>query len=170
MVMVLIAVAVAVPAAAGTTASGASGAAPACRTSALKVFLRGGSGGAAGSVYEGLDFVNRGGAACTLRGYPGVSFVDGAHHQVGAAARRTAPPQATTVTLKPGARASVILRTTETANYPPSRCRPQSVRGLRVYPPGQTRSAFVAAPGRFCSSARTPQLSVTAVVAGAPAG
>jgi hypothetical protein len=34
-------------------------------------------GAAAGSVYIPIDFTNTSGSACTMEGYPGVSFVRG---------------------------------------------------------------------------------------------
>jgi hypothetical protein len=153
---------------AGVARGSSSASTPACRTTNLKVYLGGGDGGAAGSVYVGLNFINKGASACTLGGFPGVSFVDAHHHQVGAAASRTTPPQAKTITLKPQARASVVLRITETGNYPKSTCRAVAARGLRVYPPGERRSAFVVDHTSVCSSARTRQLSVTAIQLGAP--
>jgi len=166
MVMVLLG-AVAAGATTARAMRGSTGA-PACTTGRLKVFLGGGPGGAAGSVYVGLHFVNKGTASCALTGYPGISFVGADHRQVGAAARRATPPQPHHVTLAPGRQASVILRITETANYPTSACRPKLARGLRVYPPGNTRSTFVTARRSVCSSSRTPQLTVTPVVSGAP--
>jgi hypothetical protein len=168
--MVMVLTGVAVGAAAGGPAHGATGAAGAagCTTGRLKVFLGGGPGGAAGSVYLGMHFVNKSTTRCSLTGFPGVSFVDAQHHQVGAAAQRTTPPSAHRVTLAPGSQASVILRVTQTANYPSATCRPKAVRGLRVYPPGQTRSTFVPARRAVCSSRTIRQLSVTPLVAGAP--
>lgn len=166
MVMVLVGAAVAaVPASHGM---GGTTAATRCTTGKLKVFLGGGPGGAAGSVYVGLHFVNAGTANCALKGFPGVSFIDAQHHRVGAAAQRTTPPAARHITLRPGAQASVVLRITQTENYPTSTCKPKLARGLRVYPPGSTRSTFVTEPRSVCSSSRTPQLSVTALAAGAP--
>jgi hypothetical protein len=150
----------------GATAASSSTSPPSCSTSHLHIFLGGGSGGAAGSVYTGLNFTNTGTTTCTLRGFPGVSFIDGSHHQLGASAQRTTPPSSHTITLHPGAHASSILRITQTANYPRSTCKPVAARGLRIYPPGATRSAFVTYRHPVCWATSIHQLSVTATRAG----
>ncbi len=97
-------------------ASGASGAdAPApCTTGKLKVYLGGGSGGAAGSVYEGLNFVNEGSAACTLRGYPGVSDVSASGRELGSPASRVRGVHIKTVTLKRGGSVKAAVGLTDT--------------------------------------------------------
>jgi hypothetical protein len=52
------------------------------------------------------------------------------------------------------------------ANYDAAVCRPTPVRGLRVYPPGDTAALFVPAEGTGCAG--TPpgdQLSVQTLTA-----
>ncbi len=78
------------------TPSGSTGAASAsaaaarpCRTSQLTASLGTGTGAAAGHVYPFLVLTNKAATACTVTGYPGVSFVgDGNGTQLGAAATR----------------------------------------------------------------------------------
>jgi hypothetical protein len=98
----------------------------------------------------GLQFRNVGSSACTLYGYPGVSWVAGADgHQVGAPAVRQPDISGSaeqTVTLAPGALASAPLDIVDASVIPPSQCKPVPVRGLRVYPPGETAALFLSLP------------------------
>lgn len=98
----------------------------------------------------GLQFRNVGSSACTLYGYPGVSWVAGADgHQVGAPAVRQ--PDITggaeqTVTVAAGALASAPLDIVDASVIPPSECKPVPVLGLRVYPPGEQAALFFSLP------------------------
>jgi hypothetical protein len=98
----------------------------------------------------GLRFRNSGSSSCTLDGYPGVSWVAGTDgHQVGAAAQRQSDNSGSAeqaVTLAPGALASAPLDIVDAAVIPPAECKPVPVRGLRVYPPGQTAALFLPLP------------------------
>ena len=145
------------PAAASTSTAG-------CLTKNLS-FSIGTSEGAAGSVYEPLRFTNNGSAACTLRGYPGVSFVTGGSgQQVGADATRNPQHATVTVTLAPGATAESIVQVVNHMNYSPAQCKAADVSGFRVYPPGETEAAYV--PFDQASSAcstNVTQLTVEAV-------
>jgi hypothetical protein len=156
------------PTGATTTPAATSTPAPArCATSDLSVRL-GSAGGAAGSVYEPIVFTNNGAGTCSLSGYPGVSFLaTKSGPQVGAPASRNQQHPATSVSLAPGATASAMLQVAEEANYPDATCKPTTVTGLRVYPPGQTQAAYVAfaQPQKACST-QVDQLTVEAVVAG----
>jgi hypothetical protein len=98
--------------------------------------------GAAGHVFWPIVFTNTSATACTLRGYPGVSAVAGDDgHQVGAPARRE-PRTVTTVTLHAqGGTASALLNHTDADIPAPALCHKATVRGFRVYAPGQ-RLAF----------------------------
>src|SRR3954453_7080072 len=125
-----------------------------CTTGNLSVHL-GAAGGAAGSTYEPLVFTNKGSATCTLDGYPGVAFVaPSTGKQVGAAASRNPQYAASLVTLAAGASASAMLQIANHANYPASTCKPTTVSGLRVYPPGATTALYVAfnSAQKACSS------------------
>lgn len=133
---------------------------PNCATSELKGSL-GQEEGAAGSVYAPLLLTNIGTRTCELRGFPGVSYVAGADgHQVGPAAAMDGP-RGGEVVLKPGAAAAAQLQLANVANFDAAACQPTPVRGLRVYPPGDTASLYIARAGTGC--AITPpgnQLSV----------
>ncbi len=162
----------------GATAQGGKSQAPTasgpqpCRTQDLTITEGGGSGGAAGSVYTAVRFVNKGAAACTLSGHPGVSFVGGADgHQVGAAADRGSEEPIGRVVLKPGGQAHATLRITQQGVYSDADCGPEPARGLRVYPPDQTASAFVAFTGGgqvACSKTSVSLLTVEPVTPGPP--
>jgi hypothetical protein len=136
---------------------------PRCTTVELAASL--GEGGAgAGSVYRPLIFTNTGSHPCELRGFPGVSYVAGDDgHQVGPAAAMSGE-RGDQVPIPPGGTAQAQLQLVNVQNYDPADCQPVPVRGLRVYPPGDTVSLFVPLDGTGCG--RTPpgnQLSVRTV-------
>jgi hypothetical protein len=138
-----------------------------CPLSRLAVRL-GPAGHAAGSTYRPIVFTNTGTTACSLTGYPGVSYVaPKTGRQVGAAADRDRTGKVNTVTLAPGRRAAALLQLVNPFNYPASDCTAKTVSGLRVYPPGSTGAAYVAFAHRtkVCST-KVRQLSVRAVVRG----
>jgi len=143
-------------AAAPTSAAGV----PNCGTAELRGSL-GQAEGAAGSVIVPLVLTNSGTRTCELRGFPGVSYVAGDDgHQVGPAAAMSGP-RGGEVVLKPGAAAAAQLQLVNVANFDAAVCRPTPVRGLRVYPPGDTASLYVERAGVGCAG--TPpgnQLSV----------
>src|SRR3954452_4442082 len=138
-----------------------------CRVSSLSLRL-GRADHAAGSTYRPIIFTNTGGAACTLRGYPGVSYVaPTTGRQVGAAAGRDDAEPTRTITLAPGGHAAALLQLVIPFNSPAADCVAKTVSGLRVYPPGSTAAAYVAFARhhRACSS-NVHQLSVRAVLRG----
>lgn len=152
---------------AGGGTAGGSGAATTCRTSDLALSLLPGEGGAsAGHQHFTIQLANRGATACTLDGHPGVSLVTGdAGQQLGAAASREGTPAL--VRLGPGASAYADLSVAQAGDYDASQCQPQAAKGLRVYPPDQTASAFVPADGLTgCASSSVVLLVVDPVVAG----
>ena len=135
--------------AAGTPA--APGAPAPCPTRSLGLKL-GLSQGAAGSVYQVLDFTNISSVSCTLYGYPGVSLAGGQPvPQVGLAADENPTPPRELVTLAPGAVASSLLRIVDALNYPASKCGPVTTKWLQVYPPNQTTPIFLAYKTTGCS-------------------
>jgi Protein of unknown function (DUF4232) len=142
------------------------GGTPRCTTAELRATLGAGDG-AAGSVYRPLLFTNTGARTCALRGFPGVSYVGGDDgHQVGPAAQEVGD-RGGAVTLRPGGQAAATVQFVQVANFDPAVCRPTPVRGLRVYPPGDTASLFVAADGTGCAGTPPgPQLTVRTM--GAP--
>jgi len=112
-----------------------------------------GGEGAAGSTYYSLRLRNVSTHACRTGGFGGVSLVRGPHGApIGAPADRTKTGDAKPLTLRPGARAEATLRVTNAENYPPGRCQPAPAKGLRVYPPNETRSAYVAQDATACRS------------------
>jgi hypothetical protein len=94
-------------------------------------------GGAAGSVYRSLVVTNTGSDDCTVRGYPGVSYVGAADQQVGAPADRDPAAKSVTVPLAPGASAVAQLQQTNADNYGPE-CDRTDVAAVRIYPPNDT--------------------------------
>lgn len=124
---------------------------PRCTTGELTGSL-GPSEGAAGSVYVPLILTNTGKRTCALRGFPGVSYVAGDDgHQVGPAGEwqgeRGGP-----VRLDAGKAATAQLRLVNVQNFDDAACKPTPIRGLRVYPPGETASLFVAMEGTGCAA------------------
>ena len=68
------------------------------------------------------------------------------------------------VPIAPGATARAQLQLVNVQNFDPGACHPVPVRGLRVYPPGDTAALFVPTEGTGCST--TPpgnQLSVQTI-------
>ena len=156
-----------------------SGGTPACTSAHLQASLGGGAGAGMSQNHTGLQLRNTGPSACTLYGYPGVSWVRGASGvQTGAAATRQADPNGTekTVTLAPGALASAPLDIVDAAVIPPSECKPVAVRGLRIYPPGQQAALFLALPtaaggyGECSLTTKSPTLMIGYLEAGAQPG
>jgi hypothetical protein len=136
------------------------GGTPTCATAGLKIgYADDKGGGGAGSVMGTFTLTNTGSASCTLRGFPGVSFVGGGNGtQVGAPATRTGDA-VTTRTLAAGKSATVALRRTQPGNYGSS-CKETKVDGFRVYPPESTASAFVAFKTTGCKNVKDPLLQV----------
>lgn len=138
-----------------------------CKVADLSLKLGGGDA-AAGTSYRALVFTNKGTRTCTMQGFPGVSYVAGDDtHQVGPAAFRDGA-KGSAVTLKPGASSFVDVGFVQVGNFDPNACKPTEVRGLRVYPPHDYDSMFLANPGTGCAA--TPpgnQLTVDTVKAGA---
>lgn len=144
--------------------TGTSGPA-ACATSALKVAL-GTGGGYAGGVIQAIVFTNTSGAACTLYGYPGVSFVSAPPYtQIGLAAQRGGTIPVTLVTLAPGASANAMLQIVDALNFPTATCNPTKAAYLRVYPPNQTVPVYLANTSETCAEP-VQTLTISAVQAG----
>lgn len=121
-----------------------------CTTPELRGSL-GPADGAAGSVNQTLLLTNTSNRTCELRGFPGVSYVAGADgHQVGPAADMDGEAGGE-VRLAPGEAAKTELKLVDVANYDAPVCQPTPVTGLRVYPPGDTGSLFVARAGTGCA-------------------
>jgi hypothetical protein len=105
--------------------------------------------GAAGSVYYPLQFTNLSRHACAMRGFPGVSALDRAAHQLGRPAARDYAVPARTVVLAPAA------------------CHPvYSAIELRIYPPDQRQATLAAYNLAACAHAGPVYLHVGPVQAG----
>jgi hypothetical protein len=107
--------------------------------------------GAAGSFFYELQFSNTSATPCTLRGFPGVSAVDRSGHQLGSPAGRDHRFAPSTVVVRPGRTAHVLLRIVDVGNLSAATCQPVRATGLRVYPPNTSRAAFVPLTFRACS-------------------
>lgn len=141
-------------------------AAVACATQQLDIGLSN-EQGAAGSRLADITFTNTSSTPCTLHGFPGVSAVtndDGT--QLGAAAERETGQETTTITLAPGHSARAGLKMTNAGVLDPASCQPQAADGLRVYPPGETASAFIRIPGLEGCAGDANYLSIQPVTAG----
>lgn len=128
----------------------------ACTTDELSITLGQGQG-AAGTFYSPIIFTNDGSSTCTLFGYPGVSFTDSHHSQIGPAAQRETGPKKK-VSLPPGQQASALLRRPDAGNYSAGSCNQKGARFLKVYPPGETVAAYIALPSgtEVCSTSAGP--------------
>jgi hypothetical protein len=121
-----------------------------CKVADLKLGIGRGEA-AAGTVYRELRFTNKGTRTCTIQGFPGVSYVAGGDgHQVGEAAFREGA-KGPAISLKPGMTVFAPVGFVQVGNYDPAACKPTSVRGLRVYPPHEYDSMYVAVPGTGCA-------------------
>jgi hypothetical protein len=133
-----------------TAPGGTAGGATACATRDLRASA-GSAQGAAGSVYQTIDFTNISGKTCTLYGYPGVALAAGSPvTQVGAAATRSNTTAPVLVTLAAGQSANALLRITQALNYPTAKCDPVSTTYLQIYPPNQTTPIYLAYKSTGC--------------------
>jgi hypothetical protein len=127
------------------------------------------AGADAGGAWYRLEITNAARAACTLSGYPGVSFrVSPAGPRVGHAARRDPALPAVLVALRPGGTAHAMLRVAFAGNFTPSWCgAPDSVGWLGVYVPGAFDRIAVRHADTACPRHRAVQLAVQTVQPGA---
>lgn len=117
-------------------------------------------GGAAGSYGVELVTTNTGRAACTLKGFPGVSLTapdTGA--QLGAAADREPGLTTPLVRLAPGASATALVRVTQAGNYG-TRCQLAKAAGFRVYLPGEKAAQYAPYPAQACRNSDIHLLTV----------
>lgn len=146
-----------------------SPAVPPCATSELAASLGQGNG-AAGSTIIPLEFRNTSGSACTLYGYPGVSFVTGpGGSQIGTSASEDNATPRTLVTLSPGSTVHALLQVAVAQNYPPSKCHLVQVHWLRIFPPGQTAPLYVKFNSATCTAKSIRVLAVQTVAPGSGA-
>lgn len=153
------------PAPPGTPPQSTPAGPPGCTTIGLTAAI-GPGGAAAGSSYYPIQFTNAGSSACTLYGYPGVSFITAAGRQIGAAATEDPTFPRRLVTLAAGATAHAELRVTDALNYPASTCHPVTTHRLKIYPPGQTASLTLSFSSMACTSTSVRVLSMQTVQPG----
>jgi len=126
------------------------------------------SEGAAGSVYQNIDFTNVGSTTCSLYGYPGVSLGTGMpFNQTGAAATRSTTASPTVITLSPGQTANALLRVTQALNYPQAKCAPTKTTYLQIFPPNQKTAIYLTYAATGCTSTSVNLLTIGVVQAGA---
>jgi hypothetical protein len=134
---------------------GAEGGPPSCATSALQVSLGQGNG-AAGSSIVPIQFNNQSSSACTMFGFPGVSFVTGTGGaQIGASAGEDKSAARTAITLAPGAVAHALLQVVDAQNFPAARCKLVKAHWLKIYPPGQRAPLYLKFTSSTCASTST---------------
>nr|WP_305788852.1 DUF4232 domain-containing protein [Actinoplanes lichenis] len=133
--------------------SGSGGETAGCTASDLKITDEAAAGGgSAGHHSEYLIFENVTGKACSLEGYPGVSFVTGdSGKQVGKAFAR-AGGDTPLIMLTPGDRVHATIQIADPRNVDAGDCKPVEVRGYRIYPPDETAAVFVSKPQTACSA------------------
>lgn len=140
---------------------------PPCPTSALNVAMGQGNG-AAGSTYYPLDFTNVSGGACTLFGYPGISFVTGVGGgQIGRAASRNPALASELVTIAAGDVAHATLQVVNAENFPDSACHLVTAHWLKIYPPNQTAPLYLSFTAPACSG-QAKSVNILAVEAVRP--
>jgi hypothetical protein len=103
-------------------------------------------------------FTNISTATCSLRGYPGASFVDGSGQQLGSPATRSQGEPVRRVILASGAKAHALVGIPETENFSKSDCEPQQAAGIRVYPPDQTMSLIAKVKLTVCTTKKAQSL------------
>jgi hypothetical protein len=122
-----------------------------CAASGLRVGI-GPPNGAAGSIYYPLQFTNVSGAACTMYGYPGVSFtVREGGPVVGGPAVRNPTFGKELVTLAAGVTVHASLQVAIAQNYPASICDPVTAHWLQVFPPASYVPIYVSFTAQTCT-------------------
>ena len=107
--------------------------------------------GAAGSDYVDIVFKNLNNQACTLYGYPGVSFGAGSPvAQVGQPADRNSAVSSSLVTLQPQGYAYAVLQIGDAQNWPASTCQPTATAWLQVIAPNTTNPLEVSFDSTAC--------------------
>jgi hypothetical protein len=158
------------PAAAASTPAVVASSAPAGPANCLPADLQASLGtgqGAAGTLYQDIVLTNTSASACTLYGYPGVSFVTGVGGSIiGAPATRNSVFPKTLVTLQPGGHAYTLIGVEQVGALSPTACQPTNASWLRIYPPGDYGALFVQYSAQVCSKPKQVFMTVSAVKAG----
>jgi Protein of unknown function (DUF4232) len=130
-----------------------------CPTTNLALTLGPQTGSAGHFNYE-LQLRNTGTVACTMTGFPGVSFVDGSGNQIGVPAQRNTLTYST-VTIAPGAIGYAHLAVVDTSVQ---NCPAAPALAIRVYPPNQTAWLTVPVSGLQVCSNNTPGATIDPVL------
>ena len=126
--------------------------------------------GAAGSVYQVIDFTNISNVSCTLYGYPGISLAGGTPvTQIGLAATENSTPSRQLVTLAPGAVANALLHIGTARLYPASTCGPTTTTYLQIFPPNQSTPIYLRYTSTSCAKP-VHLLTVNTIVPGSGGG
>lgn len=138
---------------------------PRCAATDLAVWVNSeSSNGAAGTIYYHLDYTNISGHTCHLYSWPGVSALNGARKQLGAAAQRTGSAPAVYVNIPANGTAHSMLGYTDVQVTPA--CKPAAATYLKVFPPDDTQARDAFFPLSVCTTS-TPDLKVGRVQPGA---
>jgi hypothetical protein len=157
------------PAASPATPSAPAGTA-ACASSDLQAKL-GEAQGAAGTFYQVVVLTNTSSSACSLYGYPGVSFVTGVGGKViGAPATRNTGIRDVLVTVQPGSQASTLVGVEDVTALPASKCQEGKADWLQIYPPGDTGALYVQYKAEVCTNANQTFMTDGAIRAGSRGG
>jgi hypothetical protein len=156
------------PPATHTTTAAAPAGGTRCHTNMLRASVVPGDN-AAGHVGRVILFTNTSAQVCTMYGYPGVSFHNGAMgSQINDPAQRsTGEGGPVLVTVPPGGTAHADLLLVNTANYPASTCKPVTAAGILIYPPDETQPLYVASAQQVCSVKGTGVAQIYPVHTGA---
>jgi Protein of unknown function (DUF4232) len=139
-----------------------------CRTGDLRLRV-GAANGAAGTIYYPIEFTNVSSAACTLYGYPGVSFVTAPHGTIiGAPAgrREIAGITPALITLRADATAHAILADSDVLTSNQCHQHQVAARTVQVYPPGQYTALFAPFSGTGCADRSLVVMWVSPVTSG----
>ena len=120
----------------------------------------------AGHTFYSIRLTNTG-DPCTLSGYPGVSLIDAAGNQVGAAADREIGAKGSPVRLDTGTSAVFSIRFSQPYAYNAGACEPtERAQQLKIYPPNDTGWLTRPVNQPTCGSDRVSTITVTGVSAG----
>ena len=139
-----------------------------CTTSDLRLTV-GQENGAAGTIYYPLDFTNVSSSACTIYGYPGVSFATSAGGSIiGAPAGRRdiSGITPTLITVQPGGTAHAILALSDVLVSNQCHQNQTPVNTVQVYPPDQYTALFAPIKATGCTMKSLVVMWVSPVTSG----
>ncbi|HTZ90981.1 MAG TPA: DUF4232 domain-containing protein [Streptosporangiaceae bacterium] len=144
-------------------ASPSAPATPRCTASDTYVWFALSPNGTTGAIYYPVEFTNVSSKACTLTGFPGVSAVTQAAHQIGLAAARATGVTAHTVTVKPHQTVHAMLGIVPRGFI--AGCHYGAADGLKVFPPNQKSKQLVLSFS-FTACKNKPFMQIYPVTAG----